>query len=57
MTDQQLALQAISDAQLPLEEYLRPCPRDNVHILDELVDVLEHPHLIVAVNRLQERSG
>ena len=57
MTDQQLALQAISDAQLILEEYLRPSPKDNVKILDKLVEVLERPDLIVALSRLQQRSG
>ena len=57
MTDQQLALQAISEAQLILEEYLRPWPQDNARILDKLVEVLERPDLIVAVSRLQQRSG
>jgi hypothetical protein len=38
MTDQQLALQAINEAQLILEEYLRPRPQNNEHILDKLVD-------------------
>lgn len=57
MTDQQLALQAISDAQLILEEYLQPCPKDNAHILEKLVEVLERPALIVAVSRLQQRGN
>jgi hypothetical protein len=56
MTDQQLALQIIGEAQLILKEYIQPCPKDNVHILDKLAEVLE-PDLIVAVNRLQQRSG
>ncbi|MEY9129569.1 hypothetical protein ACVMII_008050 [Bradyrhizobium diazoefficiens] len=43
MTDQQLALEAISDAQLILEEYLQPCPKDNALILEKLVEVLERP--------------
>jgi hypothetical protein len=41
MTDQQLALQAMSDAQRILEEYLEPRPHDNERILDKLVEVLE----------------
>lgn len=57
MTDQQLALQAISEAQLILEEYLQPRPQDNARILDKLVEVLERPDLIVAISRLQQRSG
>ena len=54
MTDQQLALRAINEAQLILEEYLRPRPQNNhERILDRLVEVLERPDLVVAVSRLQ----
>jgi hypothetical protein len=56
MTDQQLTLQAISEAQLILEEYLRPRPQNNERILDKLVEVLERPDLVVAVNRLHQQS-
>ncbi len=56
MTDQQLALQAINEAQLILEEYLRPRPQNNERILDRLVEVLESPELVVAVSRLQRQS-
>ncbi len=54
MTDQQLALQAINEAQLILEEYLRPRPQNNERILDKLVEVLERPDLVVALSRLQQ---
>ena len=58
MTDQQLTLQAVSAAQSILEEYLEPRPHtNNEHILDKLVEVLERPDLMVAVNRLQQRSS
>ena len=57
MTDQQLALHAISEAQLLLEEYLQPRSQNNERILDKLVEVLERPDLVVAVSRLQQRSG
>jgi hypothetical protein len=57
MTDQQLALQAINEAQLILEEYLRPRPQNDEHILDKLVEVLERPDLVVAVGRLQQQSN
>jgi hypothetical protein len=54
MTDAQLALQAVSDAQQILEEYLEPRPRNNERvILDKLVEVLERPDLLVAVTRMQ----
>ena len=56
MTDQQLALQAINEAQLILEEYLRPRPQNNERILDRLVEVLERPDLVVALSRLQRQS-
>lgn len=57
MTDQQLTLQAINEAQLILEEYLRPWPQNNERILDKLVEVLDRPELVVAVGRLQQQSG
>ena len=58
MTDQQLALQAVSEAQLILEEYLQPRPHNNKErILDQLVEVLERPDLIVAVSRLQRQAS
>jgi hypothetical protein len=56
MTDHQLAVQAISEAQLILEEYLRPRPQNNEDILDRLVEVLERPDLVVAVSRLQQQG-
>jgi hypothetical protein len=45
MTDQQLAFQALSDAQRILEEYLQ--------MLDRLVEIIERPDLLVAVDRFQ----
>jgi len=56
MTDQQLAIAAIGEAQLILEEYLQPRPQNNERILDKLVEVLERPDVMVAVSRLQQRS-
>ena len=54
MRDEQLAVQALSDAQRILEEYLKPQPRNNERvILDQLVELLERPDLIVAINRMQ----
>ena len=58
MTDQQLALQAVSEAQRILDEYLQPRPQNNERcILDQLVEILERPDLVVAVGRLQQRSS
>jgi 5-methylcytosine-specific restriction endonuclease McrBC regulatory subunit McrC len=55
MTDQRLALQAVSEAQRILEEYLQPRPKNNERILDRLVEVLERPDLVVAVSRFQQQ--
>jgi hypothetical protein len=57
MTDQQLALQAVSEAQRILEEYLEPRPHNNEQILCKLVEVLERPELVVAIGRLQQQSS
>jgi hypothetical protein len=56
MTDQQVALQAMSDAQRILEEYLEPRPHNDQRILDRLVEVLERPGVVVAVERLQRAN-
>ena len=57
MTDQQLALHAMTEAQLLLEKYLQPRTQNNERILDKLVEVLERPDLVVAVSQLQQRSS
>ena len=57
MTDQPLALEAISEAQLVLEDYLRPRPQNHESILDRLVEVLERRDLVAAVSPLQQRSS
>ena len=53
MSDQELAVQAISEAQQILEEYLEPRHHDNEMLLDRLVEVLERPAVLVAVHRLR----
>jgi hypothetical protein len=57
MSDQELAVQAISAAQQILEEYLEPTYHDNERLLDRLVEVLERPSLLVAVDRLKRGDG
>jgi hypothetical protein len=49
MSDQELAVQAISEAQHILEEYLEPRRHNNEMLLDRLVEVLERPSVLVAV--------
>ena len=53
MSDQELTIQAISEAQHILEEYLEPRHHDNERLLDRLVEVLERPSVLVAVDRLR----
>jgi hypothetical protein len=57
MTDQQLALQAVTAAQRVLEEYLEPKPHNNEGLLDRLVEILERPDIVIAVDRLQRGVG
>ena len=58
MTDQQLALHAVSEAQRILEGYLQPRPQHNERrVLDQLVEVLDRPDLVVAIGRLRQRSN
>ncbi|WP_284275000.1 hypothetical protein [Bradyrhizobium iriomotense] len=56
MTDQQLALNAISEAQSILEDYFQPRPQSIERTLDRLIEILERPDLVVAVNRLQRSN-
>jgi len=55
MTDQQLTVKAVSEAQRIVEEYLEPRPHNNELLLDRLIEVLARPDLIVAVDRLQRQ--
>ena len=56
MNDHELAIRAISEAQSILEEYLEPKHHDNEELLDRLVEVLERPSVIVAVDRLRRAA-
>ena len=54
MTDENIALRAVGTAQEILEEYLQPRPRSNERmILDQLVEVLAQPGLLLAVSRMK----
>jgi hypothetical protein len=55
MSDQELAVQAVSDAQRILEEYLELTHHDCEGLLDR--EVLERPSVMVAVDRLQRGVG
>jgi hypothetical protein len=53
MGDQALAIEAVTEAQRILEEYLEPRYHDFENLLDRLVEVLERPLVLVAVDRLR----
>jgi hypothetical protein len=57
MSDQELAVRAVRDAQRILEEYLEPRPHDHEGLLNRLVEVLDRPSVVVAVDRLQRGVG
>jgi hypothetical protein len=53
MTDRQTMLQAVSNAQRILEEYLEPRPHDKERLLNRLVEVLDRNEVVTALRRLQ----
>jgi hypothetical protein len=53
MGDHALAVEAVTEAQRILEEYLEPRYHDLENLLDRLVEVLERPSVLVAVDRLR----
>jgi hypothetical protein len=57
MSDHELAIRAICEAQSILDEYLEPKLHDNEKLLDRLVEVLERPSVIVAVDRLRRGAA
>jgi hypothetical protein len=57
MTDQELMLQAVGNAQGILEEYLEPRPNDNERLLSRLVEVLDRNDVVAAVGRLKNSQG
>jgi hypothetical protein len=54
MTDQETLLQAFSNAQRILEEFLQPNPHDNERLLTSLVEVLDRNEVVSAVSRLRQ---
>ena len=54
MSDEQLALLTVSEAQQILEKNFEPRPQNSERrIIGQLVEILERPDLFVAVGRLQ----
>ena len=55
MGDHALAVEAVTEVQRILEEYLEPRYHDLENLLDRLVEVLERPSVLLAVDRLRRR--
>jgi len=47
----------MSDAHRIVEEYLEPRPHNDQRILERLVEILERPDVVVAVDRLQRANS
>jgi hypothetical protein len=54
MTDQELMLRAVSNAQRIVEEYLEPGTHDSERLLARLVEVLDRNEVVTAVSRLRQ---
>jgi hypothetical protein len=57
MGDQALAIEAVTEAQRILEEYLEPKYHNFENLLDRLVEVLERPSVLVAIERLRRTAA
>ena len=53
MGDHALAVEAVTEAQRIIEEYLEPRYHDLENLMDRLVEVLGRPSVLVAVERLR----
>ena len=57
MTDREVVIQAIEEAQRILAEYIEPGRRDAVATVKALLDVLDRREVVAALNRLKEGYG
>lgn len=57
MTDQQLAILALREAQLILADYVEPGPRDSDKTIRQLLAVLDRSDVVEAVDRLEDATG
>jgi hypothetical protein len=57
MTDQELLIQAVREAQLILARQVEPGDRDAKDTIDELLSVLDRSDLVAAVDRLEGALG
>ena len=57
LTDEELTLYAIREAQLILADYIQPGSRDAEKTMQQLIDVLDRNDVVEAVDRLEDVSG
>jgi len=57
LSDEELTLMAIREAQLILADYIHPGPRDAEKTLNELLSVLDRNDVVEAVDRLEAGTG
>ncbi|MDB5616116.1 hypothetical protein [Tardiphaga sp.] len=57
LSDEELALMALREAQLILADYIQPGPRDPAKTINELLAVLDRNDVVEAVDRLEAGAG
>jgi hypothetical protein len=57
MTDQELTVDALREAQLILAAYIEPGPRNSEKTIQQLLDVLDRNDVVEAVDRLEDATG
>jgi hypothetical protein len=57
MSDQELAVYALREAQLILAAYVEPGPHASEKTIQQLLDVLDRNDVVEAVDRLEDATG
>ncbi|MDB5621063.1 hypothetical protein [Tardiphaga sp.] len=57
LSDEELALMALREAQLILADYIQPGTRDPAKTINELLAVLDRNDVVEAVDRLEDGTG
>lgn len=54
LSDEELTIMALREAQLILADYVQPGPRDSAKTIQQLLQVLDRDDVVEAVDRLEE---
>ena len=57
LSDEELTLMALREAQLILADYVQPGPRDSEKTIQQLLEVLDRDDVVEAVDRLEAGTG